>query len=149
MKSKGKGEFMNKIILDIKSTIKQIDGEVNTIDMMTEGELFEKNNSIYLIYHESEVSGMEGSKTMLKISGDTVTMTRFGTTTSKIIFNEMNPMESVYQTPYGNFNMTVKTSTLSTEFDMDKLSGFIKVDYEMTLESLSNSINHLEIKIKS
>ena len=149
MKSKGKGENMNKIVLDIKSVIKQIDGEENTIEMMTEGELFEKNKSIFLIYYESEVSGMEGSKTMLKISDDTVTMTRFGSTTSKIVFDQAHPMKLVYKTPYGNFNMTVKTSALESSFDLEKLSGYIKVDYEMTLESLSNSINHLEIKIRS
>jgi len=149
MKDKEKEIVMDKIMIDIKSTIKQIDGDVQTIEMVTEGEIYEKNNSIFLIYHESEVSGMEGSKTMLKISSDSITMTRFGSTNSKIDFDVNHPMESMYRTPYGDFEMKVNTELLEHKIDMDKLSGYIKVDYLLVLEHLSSSENHLEINIRS
>ncbi len=149
MKFEDKGEFMNKIMMDIKSTIKQIDGEVQTIEMMTEGELFEKNGSLFLIYHESEVSGMKGSKTMLKLSGDVITMTRFGGTQSKIIFDVKNPMSSLYKTPYGDFDMKVDTSLLKSDIDIKSATGSIEIDYTIVLEKLSSSENHLVIRIKS
>jgi len=140
---------MSEIMIEIKSTIEQIDGEVNTIEMVTEGELYQKNGSIFLMYYESEVSGMEGSKTMLKISEETITMTRFGQTNSKIIFDINHPMTSVYHTPYGAFDMNVETESLEKSMDLENLSGYIDIKYQMILEQLSSSKNHLEIKIKS
>lgn len=140
---------MSEIMIEIKSTIEQIDGEVHTIEMVTEGELYQKNGSIFLMYYESEVSGMEGSKTMLKISEDTITMTRLGQTNSKIIFDINHPMTSVYHTPYGAFDMNVETESLEKSMDLEKLSGYIDIKYQMILEQLSSSKNHLEIKIKS
>ncbi|MCH4886938.1 DUF1934 domain-containing protein [Acidaminobacter sp. JC074] len=139
---------MSKIMIDIKSTIEQIDGEEQVIEMLTEGELFEKNGSIYLMYHESEVSGMEGSRTMLKIDHDVITMTRFGGTKSKIVFEVGHPMESVYHTPYGAFDMHVETESLEHSVDVDKLKGHIDIKYQMVLEQVSSSKNHLEINIK-
>lgn len=149
MKSKEKGDVMSDIVIDIKSTIEQIDGEVQTIEMMTEGELYEKNGSIFLVYMETEVSGMEGSKTMLKISGETITMTRFGGTKSKIVYDVDHPMTSVYHTPYGAFDMKVTTESIEKSLDVDNKSGFISIRYQMVLEQVSSSKNYLEIKIRS
>lgn len=140
---------MDKIMIDIKSTIKQIDGDVQTIEMVTEGEMYEKNGSVFLIYHESEVSGMEGSKTMLKLSGDTITMTRFGSTNSRIVFNEEQKMSSMYKTPYGDFEMNVNTDKLTHDINMETLSGYISIKYVIVLEQLSSSENDLEIRIRS
>lgn len=139
---------MTKILIDIKSTIDQLDDDIQKIEMTTEGELYEKNGHIFLVYHESELSGMEGCKTMLKISDQTVTMTRFGGTTSKMIFDVSEPSKSVYSTPYGQFDLTITTTSLESQFDVDALKGHLKITYNMLLDQVSNSINHLEIRIR-
>jgi len=139
---------MNSIIIDIKSDIEQIDGEKHTIEMTTEAELFEKNGSIFIIYFESEVSGMAGCKTMLKLSKDTITMTRFGDTNSKIIFEVDQPMTSVYKTAYGDFDMKVTTMHLKSAIDAKNRSGYLEIEYQMVLEHLSSSHNHLTIKVR-
>ena len=144
-----KGDLMNSIIIDIKSDIEQIDGENQTIEMMTEAELYEKNGSIFIIYFESEVSGMAGCKTMLKLSNNTITMTRFGDTNSKIVFDLDQPMTSVYKTAYGDFDMNVTTLNLVTAIDVDNQSGYLEIEYQMVLEHLSSSHNHLVIKVRS
>ena len=54
------------------------DSEEQVMEFMTEGQLYERNGSTYLMYKETELSGMEGCTTSLKISGDTVRMKRFG-----------------------------------------------------------------------
>lgn len=149
MKSEKKGAFMTKIIIEIKSTIDQLDDDIQKIEMTTEGELYEKNGHIFLVYQESELSGMEGSKTMLKITGDTVTMNRFGGTSSKMIFDIDHPSKSVYHTPYGDFDMVVTTEYIDKDVDVEKASGHIRIKYNMLLENVSNSINQLEINIRS
>ena len=46
---------------------------------MTEGKAYRKGESTYIVYEESEMSGMEGVKTTLRIDRDgSVRMKRFG-----------------------------------------------------------------------
>ncbi len=139
---------MENIIIDIKSDITQIDGESNKIEMSTVGELFVKAGSIFIVYYESEVSGMQGCKTILKITGDVIAMTRFGDTTSKIIYDIAKPMNSIYHTPYGDFDMEVKTIKLFSDIDHEELVGTINLEYNITLENFSSSINKLDITVR-
>lgn len=136
------------IIIDIKSKIQQDDGEVHEIDMVTEAEWYEKNNSIFLVYMESELSGMAGSKTMLKVQDDQITMTRFGDASSKIVFNIKEPVVSMYKTPYGDFEMSVFTEVLDHNLKADQLLGNIHLEYRMVLENVSTSHNTLNISIR-
>ena len=139
---------MENIIIDIKSTIKQIDGDENIIELTTYGELFDKNGSIYIIYYESSVSGMEGCKTLLKITGDIISMTRFGKSTTKIIFNKEIAMNSIYTTPYGDFKMEVSTDKIDIAINSEEFKGEISLAYNMVLENLSSSYNKLNLIIK-
>ena len=116
--------------------------------MSTVGNLFEKSQAIFIVYYESEVSGMQGCKTVLKIMDETITMTRFGDTTSKITFDKKRPMSSIYHTAYGDFNMEVKTKKLEHNISTSELSGFINLEYNMMLEHVSSSFNKLNIEIQ-
>ena len=86
---------------------------------------------------------------MLKIKDETVTMTRFGSTSSKIVFDTNTPMTSLYKTPYGDFDMKVTTHKLEANIDPKKPAGCLEISYQMVLEELSSSHNHLVIRIKS
>lgn len=137
---------MNNILIEIKAVIKQTDEEPQVIEMTTEGEWFEKNNALFIVYYESEISGMEGSKTMLKIHDQVITMTRFGQSHSKMVFQAQERSESVYHTPYGVFEMSINTLVL--EHDFNAYRGTLKIEYEMALEAVSTSHNVLEIKVR-
>lgn len=138
---------MKNILVQIRSLIDQGDGEKHEIEMMSEGQAYVKKGHLYIVYEETEVSGMKGSKTMLKLDKNTITMTRFGSTHSKMIFDENHPMTSMYKTPYGDFEMTIETKSLNTGIDLESYTGKIEIMYSMTLEGVSNSINHLEIEV--
>lgn len=140
---------MKNILIEIKSTIEQQEDENHNIEMTTEGEWFEKNGSIFIVYYESEVSGMAGCKTMLKIQEDEITMTRFGDTHSKMVFNVNEPMNSIYKTPYGDFEMSVFTENLEHQLNTETLSGWIDIKYQMILENVSRSVNHLKITVRN
>lgn len=144
-----KGDFMHSVMIDIKTDIEQIDGEKQTIEMVTEADLYEKKGSIYIVYFESEMSGMAGCKTMLKITGDVITMTRFGETTSKIVFDVSTPMGSTYQTAYGDFSMNITTHSLASTIDVKNKSGHLDIEYQMVLEEVSSSHNHLVLMVRS
>lgn len=137
---------MKNILLRIEGTQRNLDGEESTIELTTEGKLYKKENATYLVYEESEISGMEGCTTTVKVIEDQVSMRRFGTANSEIIFQKGKKYVTHYNTPYGIFDMEVLTRKLACNMtDADK--GDIYIEYNISLEGLVESSNKLSIRV--
>ena len=65
-----------KILLTIKGSHIGVDGEQSSVELITEGRLFEKDGVVYIEYEESEISGKEGTKTLISIDDNAVSMER-------------------------------------------------------------------------
>ena len=100
--------------ITLKITGKQCidDQEEDQLEFVTDGKLYEKDGSIFVVYEESEVSGMEGCKTTVKVEGDTVKMRRIGAIgfNTELYFEKGKRFSSVYQTPYGPMDIEVLTN---------------------------------------
>jgi len=131
----------NKKKLKISSEIFQ-DGEKDSIDFFTEAKYYEKNNKKYFSYIEGEMTGMEGSTTMLTIDGEKLIITRYGTNKSKMTFILNEKTYTNYVTPYGKFEMEIITNLLLLE------DNYIEVEYFLVVKGLSESNNKLKIEIK-
>nr|WP_315024824.1 DUF1934 domain-containing protein [uncultured Aminipila sp.] len=119
------------------------------IEFITEGKIFEKNQATYLVYEESEVSGMPGCKTSLKLKGDTIKMKRFGESVALdtvIEFQKGCRYEGFYDTPFGAIEMEVLTNDLVNNLTPDG-KGSIDIDYHVSLKGLSEGRSKLNIQI--
>lgn len=119
------------------------------IEFITEGKIFEKNQATYLVYEESEVSGMPGCKTSLKLKGDTIKMKRFGDNVgldTVIEFQKGVRYEGFYDTPFGAIEMEVLTNDLINNLTPDG-KGSIDIDYHVSLKGLSEGRSKLNIQI--
>jgi uncharacterized beta-barrel protein YwiB (DUF1934 family) len=137
---------MKNVILKIEGTQRNMDGEENLIELTTEGKLYEKENAIYLVYHETELSGMEGSTTTVKLSKDKISMKRFGTSNSEMVFEKGKRYKTDYNTPYGDFHMEVLTMNLEYYIN-DASKGNVHIEYYVSLQGLVESNNTLDIRI--
>ncbi|MGN0711245.1 MAG: DUF1934 domain-containing protein [Anaerovoracaceae bacterium] len=141
---------MKDIMLKIVG--KQIVGdseEEEQIEFVTEGKLYEKNEATYLVYEESEVSGMPGCKTTLKMKGDTIRMKRFGKgmgIDTAIEFRKGHRFEGFYDTPFGAIEMEVLTNDLENTLTADG-KGSVNIDYHVSLKGLSEGRSRLNIEI--
>ena len=83
------------------------------IELSTEGVLFvSKNGKVTLSYDETELSGMEGTKTSVvfdKGNESLVTMMRQGSVNTALVFEPDSRHICVYQTPYMPFELCVHT----------------------------------------
>ena len=59
------------VLLSIASTQCFEGCEPEHIDLMTEATLYERNGKYYITYEESELTGLVGTRTMLKMDGTT------------------------------------------------------------------------------
>lgn len=138
---------MKKVMMKI--TGKQFSGtEQDQMEFVTEGELYEKTGGLYIIYEESEISGMPGFRTRLKVTGDKVTMKRIGQgiTGTEMEFELEKRYTGNYYTPYGNLEMEILTNRLENTMTGDG-TGSVYIDYSMSLKGLVESRNQLRIEL--
>lgn len=123
-------------------------GQENKIELTTEGKVYEKNNNIYIVYEESEISGMEGATTTLKVEGDKkVSMKRFGSSDSQMVFEVGKRHSSEYKTMFGDFKMYIKTHTLEVDLSLESYKGSINVSYDVVIVGMAETENTLEITV--
>ena len=137
--------------ITLKITGKQIyeTHEEDQMEFVTEGRLYQKNGAVYMLYDESELSGMAGCKTTLKLDGDTLRMKRIGQAGAgtELYFEENKRFCSTYHTPYGPMDIEVLTRSVKNSFDMETLSGTVAVCYDVSLQGMAEGKSILEINV--
>lgn len=119
----------------------------DSIEVLTPGEFYKKDENFYSVYKETEISGMEGTTTTIKINNNIVTLIREGTTSSNIVFDKKNKNISLYKTPYGTFDLKVKTKNL--QVNIDENGGEVIIDYSMEMQGQNPINTKLLINIKT
>lgn len=134
--------------IKIKIQMEQQDslGEKNNVDFTTEAKLYIKNDGIYIIYKETELTGMEDTTTTIKIQNNKVAIKRFGKNNSNMIFEKDKEYISRYQISQGFLNMNIFTRELriNTE-NIEKLNLYI--EYDLNLTNLFEGYNKLTLSI--
>lgn len=123
--------------------------EDDTIEFITEGKIYEKKDSLYLVYDESELCGMPGFKTTVKIQGDQVKMARYGKNKEKAAEMEFKKGErfaSQYATDFGVFNIEILTHTMENNISYEE-GGNLMLDYYISLNGLGEARNQLSITV--
>lgn len=133
-------------MIRVEGLQKNSDGEESKIQLATMGNVYEKNQHIYVVYEETEISGMEGTTTTLKVhDNNKLSIKRYGNTASQMVFEEGKRHISDYRTLYGDFKMEVVTNLLDVKIDSNTLRGTIKIQYDLSISGLVETQNQLNI----
>lgn len=116
------------------------------ISVTTPGEFYRRNDCYYAVYKETEISGMEGTTTTLKIKPDKFSILRMGTTSTKMEFQKDKKTFSLYDTPYGTLELEINTKQL--QIDINDEGGKVSVKYELNISKQSKQLTNLQIEIK-
>lgn len=137
---------MNKKVLISVKTTQVIDGQPEAVELITQGEYHKEGNEYFAEYEESEISGMEGTKTVMKINEDTLRIMRSGTTNSDLMFKKGFDHVSLYNTPFGTLEVMIKPRKV--DIDVNEEGGNVKLEYKMEALGLDTVENALELNIK-
>ncbi len=135
-----------KVIITINTCQTDAKGEKDSIELITEGKIYKKNEAIYIVYEESEISGMEGTTTTLKIEGEVVTLKRFGNNHSQLVFEKGRRFKTQYKTPQGNLSIEILTKSINIDIKEDWRKACIQINYDINMGSLVDAKNSLHIK---
>jgi len=138
---------MNKnVIISLKGNQTIANQDSSKMELVTEGKYYKKGNTYYITYKESEVTGMSGTTTTLKISDGVVTLMRFGSVNSQMVFQEGQKHISHYDTAYGAFTIGVLAHQVYV--NVDENGGEIKIDYRLELDNNEFGENDFYMSIR-
>jgi len=131
------------IILTIRGSHRNMDGEDRSIELVTQGRLYKKNDAYYIEYEESELSGMQGTKTQISIKDGTVMMERVGKYPSQLLFEKGKMYINSYETPYGSIQIEVYPTRV--DHDLDDNGGKVDLEYQLGIDGRFVSSNELQL----
>ncbi len=107
-----------KVIISIQGKQSYPNSEPDIIELVTEGTLEDQNGQgLTLSYRESEVTGLEGTRTTIQVEPGRVTLLRQGALNSQMIFEEGRRHLSLYDTPYGALEVGVRTRRIHSSLN--------------------------------
>ena len=140
---------MKKIVsLAIRGSQRYQDQEPEVIELMTEGTMEFRNGGWDISYEESELTGLAGVTTTFRVEPDKVTLTRKGSLSSTMVFQQNVVHESLYQMPFGALMLSVKATRVF--FDIVPDGGVIDLSYDISIENSEAGVidYHLDIRAK-
>ena len=127
---------------------RQQDGgkEENTLVFDTAGYYFFDDGVGVLSYQESELTGLEGTRTSVMVMPDQVVVDRDGMLTGRMVFREGARDSYPYQTPYGQMMLGIDTRSIRPNFNEN--GGDVEIDYITDLAHTVVARNKFRISVK-
>ncbi|MDO4176547.1 MAG: DUF1934 domain-containing protein [Bacillota bacterium] len=140
---------MKEVMVKIRSMQTSADAGNDEMEFITEAKLYKKNGALYLLYEESEFSGMPGCKTRLRLRDGEVQMKRFGEGAgigNELRFEKGKKYSGIYDTPFGPIEIELLTNDVASSIS-DEGTGQVDIDYEVSLKGLLEGRNRLNITL--
>ena len=122
------------------------DEEPDSLEFFTDGQYLFQDQVACLSYQESEVTGLEGTRTSVTILPDQVVVDRAGTVQSRMIFKEGSKSSFLYSTPFGQATMGVDTRSIRQS--VNEHGGKVEIDYVVDMEHAVVARNKFSITIQ-
>lgn len=115
------------------------------VSLLTQGRFYRKGGLYYISYDESELTGMQGTHTTVKVSQDGVSVIRTGKYPSQMEFKTGGNHMTMYQTDYGALTVVISTKYITAALTDD--GGTVDILYNLVVENEPAYANHLVINV--
>ena len=134
-----------KYVFVISSEI-TTDGDTSNIELTTTGNYSRVNGRWVLLYDEMSEDKTAVIKTMIKVDNKSVTITRNGEGSSKLIMTEGERNMCHYRTQFGDILLGVYCNEVNNE--LSDSGGKISMSYTLDVNASVLSENKVTIKIR-
>ncbi|MBE5934833.1 MAG: DUF1934 domain-containing protein [Lachnospiraceae bacterium] len=119
------------VLISISGLQYDID-ENETVEVVTPGKYYFKNNKHYLLYDEYlDESSNEVTKNKMIISNDQISIIKTGATSAQMQFEPGKECISYYNTPMGQLEVAFATSKVNTTYESDLID--ININYGLSI----------------
>ena len=139
---------MTKDVL-VKISGLQFAGEEDndSIEVITFGTYYKKNNKHYVLYDEVMEGTAEVTKNVIKIGADSMEVTRKGPASVHMVFEKDKKNVSYYHTPFGN--LLIGINAKSIQVDESDLDINVRVNYGLEINYEHIADCHITVDVKS
>ncbi len=117
----------------------------DSLEFSTDGHYYFDGENGCLTYMESDVTGLEGTRTSVIVMPDQVVVDRDGMITSRMIFREGLRDAFQYSTPFGAATMGIDTRRI--RHHMDANGGKVEIEYVVDMEHTVAARNRFQITV--
>jgi uncharacterized beta-barrel protein YwiB (DUF1934 family) len=135
-----------QVLITVDSKMDDLSGENNALSLVTEGKLLVENDEYVLSYEESQITGLNGTTTVIRASNDSVTLIRHGSVSSMMLFEVGKTHLTDYQTQYGSIMLGITAQKV--DVNMNESGGQINVDYIVEYNRAYGGKNSISVKIQ-
>jgi uncharacterized beta-barrel protein YwiB (DUF1934 family) len=139
-------DSVKPVLVTVKSIQRDQDGKDFEIELVSTGKYYRKAKAQYIVYEESEITGMAGVTTVIKLTEDKAMLIRLGKIHQRQEFRKGETNRSTYVMPFGEIQVEMKTYEL--EVDLQDGIGTIVIGYDVLLEGLGSNYNQLTITVQ-
>lgn len=137
---------MKKNVLVAISSTQHFEGsDPEQVDLVTCARLYERGGAYFIVYDESALTGLEGTRTTVKMDGQTVQMRRTGTYPSQMLFVQNQRHVGLYQTGAGALTISTHTSRVRNTVGDD--GGQLAIDYTIEIDNNVTGVHHFEMVV--
>lgn len=134
------------VLLTIRGEQYFDDVDPNETQLMTDGTMELTEVGMRLTYEETELTGMEGTITTFEVKEKQVILTRSGTVNSQMVFEEGKQHTSLYETPFGELPVDIRTSSL--RHNLSERGGVMDIRYSIAVANTATGQNCFKIQVK-
>ena len=138
------------MIKDVWISINSIHGyqqeDEDRLEFSTDGYYYYEDGVGCLSYQESDVTGLEGTRTSMILMPDKIVVDRDGLITSRMIFQEGSKDAFLYDTPFGQATMGIDTRRIRRSLDENGCQ--VEIDYVVDMEHAVAVRNRFQITAK-
>lgn len=122
--------------------------EPEPVEVITTGDYYKKNGKHYILYDEV-MEGFEGStRNMIKLTDDSLDITKKGVSNVHMIFEKNKKNVSYYHTPFGSILIGIDAKSVDINETEENIDVKVKYNLEVNYEHLADCSITMNIKSK-
>lgn len=138
---------MSKDVLISIQSVQNLDGrDSDGPELITHGIYDYASDGIRLSYMESELTGLDGTRTTFQIFPEEVVLSRQGAVNAQMVFRQGQKRTFRYRTQMGALFMSLNTHRL--ECALDEHGGNMEIEYDLNFEQTFLSRNKFIINVR-
>jgi len=138
--------MLKDVVITIRSMIDYGMEEEDMIDFSTDGVYKLEDGVAQIAYLETEVTGLQGTRTSVKVLPERIIIDRRGSLTSRMEFMPGGKSSFLYDTPVGQATMNMNTRSVRHRFD--HTGGELEIDYVLDMEHTVVSRNKFLLTVR-
>lgn len=136
---------MKDVIISVTGVQQGVNGP-DAMELVTAGQYGQDEKETLLTWQESELTGMEGTKTSLRVQPRGVVLSREGTLNTRMEFEEGRKRYFLYETPFGSATMGLNTRRIVN--CLGAHGGEIEIDYSVDMDATVVGRNRFFIRVQ-